>query len=132
VLLFVVAPLRASQDERDERGERAPEADARRGAAHERNLVYTTIRDLEHDYETGKVSADDFERTRQELWTRAIELMREERARTPVATLARAAEPPPAAGGVCPACDGKIAPTWRFCSHCGGVLQPLEGSESTG
>ena len=133
VLLFVVAPLRTT------RTARPREADDRYGPAHERDLVYATIRDLEHDFETGKVAEADFNRTRDELWQRAKELMREERGLTPAPTRAPAAPtavvsdaasaetpgaPKVVTGGFCPACGKPVDASWHFCSHCGGELFP--------
>lgn len=139
VLLFVVAPLRRT------RRVRGREQDDLYGAAHERELVYATIRDLEHDFETGKVSQEDFERSREELWSQAVELMRQERAGTlatgedPGAGEPEAASPRPGptrtavTGSFCPGCGKPVEPGWRFCSHCGGTLAPAgEGAEHTG
>jgi len=77
VLFFIPNPLRTPTSEI-----RSPE-DGRAGPAHERDLVYATIRDLEHDFETGKVSEEDYERGRDELRARAVELMREEKQASP-------------------------------------------------
>jgi hypothetical protein len=128
VLLFVVSPLRRSISVR------ADEQDDRSGLAHERDLVYATIRDLEHDFETGKVAEQDYQQTRQELRARAVDLMREEASRgegassregasqsgiEAAATIEGSAQ---ATSGFCPACSGKVDPGWQFCSHCGGAL----------
>jgi hypothetical protein len=138
VLLFVVAPLRRS------RSVGGREADERQGSAHQRDLIYATIRDLEHDFETGKVAEADYERSRQELRARAIELMREEQRTLPQpaeavpeaetgapetgARTSGASAKPSATGGFCPACGRAIDPAWRFCSHCGGTLKPAGSS----
>jgi hypothetical protein len=140
ILLGVVGPLRGTRARQE-----IAEDDFSR-PAHERELVYATIRDLEHDFETGKVSGEDYERTRAELRARAIDLLRDEYAAAPT-TGARAAGPlapggelatprehPVASGGpevvattaFCAACGGSIQAAWRFCSHCGGALEPAE------
>lgn len=126
VLLFVVGPLRRAP------AETAAREDAdRSGLAHERDLVYATLRDLEHDFETGKVAAEDYERGRSELRARAVELMREEKQSAPAV---RAVAAPPAAavptGRFCPSCGGAVDPSWHFCSQCGGGLSPAEASGS--
>jgi len=133
VLLFVVGPLRQSR-----RVARA-ESEDRAGLAHERDLVYATIRDLDHDFETGKLAEDDYQRIRSELRARAVELMRQEkqaaRAVAPVARAAAAAAPGAHAlptGRFCPACGGAVDADWRFCSHCGGTLAPAPASGATG
>lgn len=146
VLMFVVSPLRRSPEKEEE----APEED-RSGLAHERDLLYVTIRDLEHDYETGKVSAEDYEQSRAQLREQAVALMREETLTAPAPAVAatraatavsapEAASAPAAGtptGGFCPSCSGVVDPAWRFCSHCGGTLEPAStgeasSSESTG
>jgi hypothetical protein len=148
ILLFVVSPLRASSTE-----EALPGEDLS-GPTMERSLLYGTIRDLEHDFETGKVAESDYEQTRAELRARAVDLMRQERETQPGATpldAVTAAKAPaeeasaaaatsttasttPGTGGYCPACGGLIDPAWRFCSHCGGALSPPadSGAESAG
>ncbi len=139
VLLFVMAPLRTT------RAARGREADDRHGPAHERDLVYATIRDLEHDFETGKVAESDYERTRQDLWARAVELMRVEQANAPATSPGTEAADAPALAAIpapasspeqttepvarfCPGCGGAVDPAWRFCSHCGGSLDSLPHS----
>lgn len=77
VLFFVPSPLRTTGSQTHS------VQDERSGPAHERDLVYATIRDLEHDFETGKVSEQDYERSLAELQARAIEFMREEKQTPP-------------------------------------------------
>lgn len=132
VLLFVVSPLRAT------RSIRTQEEEERQGPAHERDLVYATIRDLEHDFETGKVAQADYDRSRTELWAQAKELMQHERQASPVPeVIEREPQTSPATkparvsvslsvesatGGFCPSCSQPVDPGWQFCSHCGGGL----------
>ena len=105
VLFFVVGPLRGS------RQEAAQEPAERSGPAHERDLVYATIRDLEHDFETGKVAEADYQRSRNELRTHAVELMRQEK---------QDSQP------TCPACGEPAQESWLFCSGCGSNLSASE------
>ena len=65
----------------------APGSAAAHGAAYaalreEREALYAAIGDLDHDLETGKLSAADHAELRAELRARAIHLLREERAAT--------------------------------------------------
>jgi hypothetical protein len=104
--MFLIAPLRSSRRS----GETA---EATTGAV-ERAAVYAAIRDLEDDFETGKISADDRAEMLSELRARAAELVRRERATTaPLATPAVAAPP------TCPQCAAALTAGARFCSHCG-------------
>lgn len=119
---FLLAPLRR---------ERAPERQAAAASPtqREREALYDSIRDLDHDYETGKLSEADYHSMRDELRTRAVALLREEkRDAAAVATEApRTADPAPAsapaaARDACDACGGKLDPDWSFCAHCGAAL----------
>jgi len=100
---------------------------ARAALREEREALYAAIGDLDHDLETGKLSAADHAELRAELRARAIHLLREER---------DAAEGS-AEGGVtakadatannataprCAACGFEAAQAHRFCAHCGAPL----------
>jgi len=107
---FLVAPLRR-RDLREE-----PER-----ARSERERVYESIRDLDHDFETGKIEAADYETMRSDLRAQAVALLHEERSQAEARTKTPAA-PVEAAKRFCPHCGGAAAQDWRFCSHCGGRL----------
>jgi hypothetical protein len=143
---FLVTPLRQAT-------RRAPAVDPALVQIHdEREAIYSAIRDLDHDFETGKLEADDHAQMRAGLRQQAISLLRAERA-----TAAGEASPPaetgsdpvaktdayavdvaerpasagaaePATGRFCPQCGGSVTPSWRFCSHCGGRLNPTGSS----
>jgi hypothetical protein len=140
---FLVMPLISSK-----RGEVDDEAEIHPIRA-EREAVYASIRDLDHDFETGKLVEDDYRPMREELRERAIELLRMERegrtdsakpaATSPVSPSTHPVEAAGAAAGVfagavpsgdvrtgafCPSCGGQALPEWKFCSHCGGKLNP--------
>jgi hypothetical protein len=131
VLLFVVSPLRRA------RSETAAEDDDRSGPAHERDLVYATLHDLEHDFETGKVSEQDYQRSRTALHAQAVELMRFEKQNAPVDAVAEVeveveVEAKASASGdrLCPSCGQSTESNWHFCSHCGEVLPGADASGS--
>lgn len=83
----------------------APGSAAAHGAAYaalreEREALYAAIGDLDHDLETGKLSAADHAELRAELRARAIHLLREERAATlPPSGAARASAEASATAG---------------------------------
>jgi len=115
----------------------------------EREALYEAIRDLDHDFETGKLEAVDHRTMRKDLRERAIALLRKERApamdsasaqaiatasevqiapasRESSASRAAASSPggtQPAAGGYCTGCGAQVESKWRFCSRCGGPLE---------
>jgi hypothetical protein len=101
LLGFLAAPLRGEVVGEEE----SPESPVRR----ERESVFAAIRDLEHDYETGKVAEADYGTFRQELRARALTLLSQEREEAPPESL-------------CPGCAREVDPQDRFCSQCGARL----------
>ena len=115
MLAWVALPFRP----RDEREPASPAADtfASEPARDEREAIYDAIRDLDHDFETAKVSADDHARLRDELRARAAELMG---AREPAdGGAAQSISAPPRA---CGQCGANAAEEHRFCASCGAPL----------
>ncbi len=102
-------------------------AETESAASRERAAVVDALRDLEHDFETGHVAAEEYESLRGELRARALELMAEERglrapdSPAPPAETASGSEP----GGepaLCNACGALPDPSHRFCAQCGAAL----------
>lgn len=93
----------------------------------QREALIQDIRDIDHDFETGKLNAEDHQTMRTALRARAVELLREERAEPLPA--AERAEPSLAnseeetAPRFCTECGGQLRPEWKFCAHC-GAAQP--------
>ena len=105
-LFFIISPLRAAAPTRAA----STSADAMRN---ERESLYESIRDLEHDFETGKLSDEDRVGLRKELEARAATLFESQTQKPATA---------PAPPATCPGCGGRTEPAWKFCSHCGGPL----------
>ncbi|MDX1650300.1 MAG: hypothetical protein R3263_10640, partial [Myxococcota bacterium] len=117
-IVFLMMPLwRARGGGRIERA-REPEA-----AERERQAIYEAIRDLDHDFETGKVSEEDHARLRAELRARAVALLARSR-RTPQTLPGAAAEAPgaPSSPTPCASCGAVPRPDDRFCGRCGTPL----------
>jgi hypothetical protein len=109
---FLAAPLRAPRESVE------AAAAAAASTAGERASVYAAIADLEDDFETGKISAEDQAVMLAELRAQAADLLRRERA---------AAAPAPAA---CPSCGATTQTKTRFCSRCGASLaQPTTAAD---
>lgn len=137
---FVVAPLiRRTRTEEPVAEPASSEALAQLRA--EREATYAAILDLDHDFETGKLEADDHRQMREALRARAIELLAAERTAGAPATAAAstqagtttAAEPRAGtigstaattapATGFCPQCGAERDASWRFCARCGAAL----------
>jgi hypothetical protein len=121
-----------------ERGSAAPEAareSAELGASRrEREALYEAIRDLDHDHETGKVTAEDHARLRDELRARAGALLAQERAGAQGASepVSKPGSSGRAASGASEgrrcACGAPAAREHRFCPHCGAALVASEGA----
>jgi hypothetical protein len=115
VVAFLVAPLLG----RARVATAAPTAPAHG----EREALYESLRDLDHDLETGKVSPADHARLRAELRARAIALMRdEERARGEGEPHPPSASGAPEAAPHCESCAASAQPGQRFCGQCGAPL----------
>jgi hypothetical protein len=131
-VVFLAAPLRSRGEELAAGESRAAELAA------EREGVYKAIRDIDEDFETGKLTAEDHGELRLELRTRAVRLLQAEReaARQPAPA---AAAPPPAAPpaaapaaapadsrryAFCPGCGERLPPGANFCPYCGQRATP--------
>jgi len=135
---FLVTPLISA---------RRPEPDQEQDSnpiQSEREMIYANIRDLDHDFETGKIIANDYHPMRDELRQQAIDLLRLERqgqmdtsppstssstsasTLTSESTIGSAAAPTThlRTGAFCPACGGAAKAEWKFCTDCGGRLEP--------
>jgi hypothetical protein len=112
-IFFLVTPLRQSIG-------RQPAAISTAGAD-ERAAVYAAIRDLEDDFETGKISAEDRGEMLSELRARAAALLRAERAASTASTDDPAA---PAPATACRSCGAPLAAAAHFCSECGEPIAP--------
>ncbi len=110
---------------RHQRAEEMPSAESAAAViSRERAGVYEVIRDLDHDFETGKIAETDYHRTRDELRARAIELLKHQREQLHRDMQASTA---PADGASesdfqCPGCGQTVTSGWRFCPGCGAAL----------
>jgi hypothetical protein len=92
----------------------------------ERESLYTALRDLEDDFETGKVAEPDYRTLREELRGRALALLQLERdaersagERTRTPSVESQLSP-----ALCPTCGATPHPEDRFCARCGSRLAP--------
>lgn len=122
-IAWVLRPLRPSPE-----SEPAGETPALR-VRREREGVMDSIRDLDHDFETGKISEEDYGPLRASLRTRAVELLARERelAEPPAAPTAEAPAPQAVAdravpADACPGCGARVLAGWHFCARCGTEL----------
>lgn len=111
VIAFVLVPLLGAGPAGDASADREP-------GRNEREAIYDAIGDLDHDFETGKVSADDHVRLRDELRERAVALLREEHG----AAASREPATPSAAARTCARCGAAASAAHHFCAQCGAPL----------
>ena len=113
---FMVTPLR----EPEAGAEREPDDTSTRN---QREAIYEAIRDLDHDFETGKLSEEDHRGMRAELRAEALAWMRQEARPDPAQPGSREPLDPPAQ---CAECGAASQPNWSFCSHCGARMDAEE------
>ncbi|MCH2171695.1 zinc-ribbon domain-containing protein [Myxococcota bacterium] len=106
-VIFMTAPLYRRRESD------LQEIDGNDTARRERDYLYAAIEDIDHDFETGKVSEADHARMRSELRAQAVELIRAEQADAPETA------PPRTDPGNCPACGTELTPGAKFCAQCG-------------
>jgi hypothetical protein len=98
----------------------------------QREALYASIRDLDHDYEVGKVEESDYRVLRDSLRARAVATLRAEReAPRPEAETEPRADTQ-ATNGFCTACGAPRRQADRFCSQCGQRLDTDRGGHSGG
>ncbi|MFP8880357.1 MAG: zinc ribbon domain-containing protein, partial [Myxococcota bacterium] len=105
---FLTVPLRGAPEE-------APEP-LPSHYAEERQSVLASLRSLEDDFETNKLSQADYTELRQQLRASAVELLSLERED---ASTERNVETAAISAPACGKCGAELDPDARFCSQCG-------------
>jgi hypothetical protein len=86
--------------------------------------IYENLRDLQFEYRVGKLSDEDYQRTKRdmqsELATVLAELDRSQQKIAPAA--ASSATPKPDIGRICPHCNAKFEKPLKFCGECGKAM----------
>lgn len=91
--------------------------------------IYENLRDLQFEYRVGKLSDDDYARTKKELQAELAgvlaEIDRLKGGSHPVAAEVAASSrkaAPAAAGTVCPHCKARFDQPLKFCGECGKAM----------
>ena len=102
---------------------------------HKKEVVYTSIKDLDFDYRTGKLSEDDYKELKERYELEALHILKDiddsEREKTTAdKTIARqvaseSAEPTDKDFIFCPKCGTKAKMGDSFCFKCGAKLPNL-------
>lgn len=97
------------------------------------NAALAALRDLDFDFRTGKVSAEDYPALREQLMAETAKYVAaegEEDAR--LEALVRARKVNLASQKDCPKCGTRLAGDAQFCSHCGSKLAAISACPSCG
>ena len=138
VVLFVLFPIFARASEVSRRPTAV--AQERRDLSEKKDRLYEAIKDVEFEYQAGKLSDADYKSSRTDFLTQAAEVIArlDEIAESAAvgakvtperdsATVERAEESAPesndaASGPSCPSCKQQNPEGAQFCLHCGGTM----------
>jgi hypothetical protein len=95
--------------------------------------IYENLRDLQFEYRVGKLSDEDYQKTKRDLQKELAAVLAEVdrlRAELTAGGVGKVAEPAakpikskPAAGFVCPNCGAKFKDPLKFCGECGKPMK---------
>lgn len=121
-LLIVTLPLVLSPFRTG--GRRAtPASAAGSSPSQQQAAVLAALRDLDFDFQIGKVSPEDYAGLRAQLVAEAAQhIQTQEAADDEIEALIRARRASRTKVFVCANCDGALATDDRFCSHCGAPV----------
>jgi hypothetical protein len=112
------------------RGKDVPETPAASPTAHleqRKAQIYENLRDLQFEYRLGKLSDDDYQKTKVDLQRELAKVLAEIDALQPVQAKAAAAPKAVAeqigrAADKCPHCGSKFPQPMKFCGACGKAM----------
>ena len=126
VIICVLAPLFARDTAAE--GVLAPDVTPAVHLEEQRKVIYDNVEDLEFEYQAGKLSEEDYQRTRKDYMTEAGGLMAQELdlpSKAPAHKRAgegAAVSPPEIAARICPQCGTPTPREAKFCTECGTRL----------
>jgi len=112
------------------RAKDVPEPEAPSPSAHleqRKAQIYENLRDLQFEYRVGKLSDEDYQKTKVGLQTELAGVLAEIDRVQPEAAAIPAPAPPPApplsdSAKLCPHCGAKFARAMKFCGECGKAM----------
>ena len=88
-----------------------------------RARIYEGLRDLQFEYRVGKLSDDDYQRTKLDLQQQLAGTLAEiDKLAPPPAAAAIPKTPPPKTALACPHCGAKFDKPMKFCGECGKAI----------
>ena len=88
-----------------------------------KNELYTAIKDIDFDYQMGKLSEEDYQELRQKYKAEAVELLKRIDAMRQSRKKRRKGKAAKAGVRFCSQCGAQVGKNDRFCSECGAKLQ---------
>lgn len=91
--------------------------------------IYENLRDLQFEYRVGKLSDEDYQKTKTELQTELAKVMAQidqTLGAAPVTAKAQSVAAKSEPGTVCPHCNAKFDKPLKFCGECGKAM--VEGA----
>jgi hypothetical protein len=112
------------------RAKDVPEPEAPSPSAHleqRKAQIYENLRDLQFEYRVGKLSDEDYQKTKVGLQTELAGVLAEiERVQPEAVAIPAPAPPPPPpvsdSAKLCPHCGAKFARAMKFCGECGKAM----------
>ncbi|HTP89434.1 MAG TPA: hypothetical protein VMJ34_20935 [Bryobacteraceae bacterium] len=114
------------------RAQDVPEPEAPSPTAHleqRKAQIYENLRDLQFEFRVGKLSDDDYQKTKLGLQTELARVLAEIDGLQPAAATAPVSAPPaepepvqPETAKLCPHCGAKFARPMKFCGECGKAM----------
>ena len=85
--------------------------------------IYAAIKDIEFDYQMGKLSEEDYLELRNQYKAEAVNILKQLDAIGAGSSRARRTKRPGSAEAFCPNCGTAVRKADRFCTECGTPLQ---------
>ncbi len=88
-----------------------------------RARIYEGLRDLQFEYRVGKLSEEDYQRTKLDLQQQLAGTLAEiDKLAPPAPAKPAATAPPKSAALTCPHCNAKFDKPMKFCGECGKAI----------
>lgn len=87
-----------------------------------RARIYEGLRDLQFEYRVGKLSEEDYQRTKGDLQNQLAGTLSEIDKLTPQAAKAAPVAKPAKPALICPHCNAKFDKPMKFCGECGKAI----------
>ena len=123
VIIYILAPLYGKVGASE--GVLTPDVTPAVHLEEQRKVLYENVEDLEFEYQAGKLSKEDYRRTRQDYMAEAGDLMAQELSLSPKLPATHHSPSLPASiTHSCPQCGTIASQKAKFCSECGTHLTP--------